>query len=100
MLNSDTRRLLLQQRAVLRRREVRNLHQRLSEMPMAERTSALIVSILGAPDKGAVKQIARAIAVLELMAARMSGHDRIVASLLFAAAGAELSKDDGQRQWH
>jgi hypothetical protein len=69
------------------------------EMPMAERTSALIVSILDAPDHGAVKQIARAIAVLELMAARMSSHDKTVASLLFAAAGAELS-DEGRHRWH
>jgi hypothetical protein len=84
-----------------RHQEACDLHERLASMSMAERTSALIVSILDAPDHGAVRQIARAIAVLEIMAARMNTHDKIVASLLFAAASAELlGKDDGQPKWH
>jgi hypothetical protein len=97
MLNSDTRRLLLQQRAVLRRREVRDLHQRLSEMPMAERTSALIVSILDEPDKGAVQQIARAVTVIELLASKLGAHDKLVASMLFAAASSALAREAPRR---
>jgi hypothetical protein len=93
----ETRRLLLQQRSIQRRREVRDLNQRLAAMPAIERTSALIVSILGEPDKGAIKQIARAVTVIELLASKLSAHDKLVASMLFAAASSELAREAPRR---
>jgi hypothetical protein len=78
------------QRAAMKRRESRDLHARLAELPPVERASALLACFFDRPDMGAIPQLARGICVMEQLAKSLPRDEQDVVASLFARSAAEL----------